>query len=279
VDTLILKSGVASCVSGLHWVLLAFATMFVAGAGNVVNDLFDQDIDRINKPDKQIIGKTISEEKAWNFYYAIISLGLGLGIFLCWNMGNVSNALIFMLAAGGLYFYSYSYKRQFLIGNLVVALLAGLVPFLPIYLEMMCEPQFWMVLPWVSLLMAFSIFAFLTTLIREIIKDLQDMKGDQLLRCKTMPIVLGVNGTKAVVVFLLAALIVAVGWLQVAWWKAEDAELFWYFLAAVQLPTLVLMGLIIKADSADHFGRASKLSKLIMLGGVLSMVVFRFTLQ
>ena len=253
--------------------------MFIAGAGNVVNDLFDQDIDRINRPDKQIIGSSISEANAWNLYYGIISLGLGLGILLCWNLGNVSNALIFMLAAGGLYFYSYSYKRQFLIGNLVVALLAGLIPFLPLYLEMMCEPQLWMALPWVSVLFTFSVFSFLTTWIREVIKDLEDLKGDQLLRCKTMPIVLGVNGTKAVVVALLMVLIGSVAWLQMEWWKATDMELFWYFLIAVQLPTLVLVGLMVKAETSEQFAQSSKLSKLIMLGGVLSMIVFRFTLQ
>jgi 4-hydroxybenzoate polyprenyltransferase len=263
------------CLTNMQWLLLALATIFIAASGNVVNDIFDQDIDRINKPEKAIVGKVITEEQAWNFYYAVSSLGLGLGIILCWQLGNVSNSLIFMLAMGGLYFYSYSYKRQFLIGNVVVALLAGLVPAMPVYMFSMCEPELWMQLPWTPILIAFAFFSVITTLIREVIKDMEDLKGDQLLRCQTLPIVIGVNATKAVVVVLSMALFVAVGKLQMAWWRDGDQIMFWYFTLAVQLPILALIGLVLKATETKQFHQASTLAKWIMLGGILSMILFR----
>jgi 4-hydroxybenzoate polyprenyltransferase len=279
VDVISEVSGYESCLTDLQWLLVSLATIFIAASGNVVNDIFDQSIDRINKPEKLIVGKIISEEKAWNFYHGLGSVGLGLGILLCWQMGNISNSLIFMLAAGGLYFYSYSYKRQFLIGNVVVALLAGLVPFMPVYLYIMCRPDSWMQLPWNPLLVTFGFFSLLVTLIREIIKDMEDIKGDQLLRCQTMPIVIGTKFTKVIVVLLIGVLIGAVGKLQHAWWIDGDKLIPTYFVLAVQLPSLLLILQVVKSDSNEGFHRASNLTKLIMLGGILSMFIFRIVWQ
>lgn len=279
VDVLSIISGSESCLSAMHWMLFALATILIAASGNVVNDIFDQSIDKINKPQKMLVGKAISEDSAWNLYYALSSAGLGLGIFLCWQLGNVSSSLIFMLVAGGLYFYSYSYKRQFLIGNLVIALLAGLVPFMPVYGYILCAPENWMQLPWNSLLLAFAAFSFLVTLIREVIKDMEDIKGDLLMRCKTLPIVLGVKPTKVIVLVLTAILMGAVAKLQYAWWLQGDKWVLIYFGVAVQLPSVILMFQVFKSETAEAFHRASNLTKVIMLGGICSMFIFRMVWQ
>lgn len=279
VDPISNLSEVKSCIETWHWVLLAIATILIAASGNVINDIFDQDIDFHNKPSKIIVGKGLSEEQAWNFYYALGSFGLGLGMFLCWKLGNVSHSLIFMMAAGGLYFYSYAYKRQFLIGNITVAILAGLVPFLPLYLHMMCAPDTWLQLPWAPFLMALSVFSFLSTLIREIIKDMEDLKGDQIMRCSTLPIVLGLNGAKAVVVILLLSLMALIGWLQNTWWMEDSKALVFYFLAAVQLPAILIAIQVSRGKNPKQFHLASTLTKVLMLGGILSMIVFNFTLE
>lgn len=275
VDVFSAGTAVPSCISMLQWFLLAAATIFIAASGNVVNDIFDQEIDRFNKPDTRIVGAIVSEASAWNLYYALSSIGLLSGIYLCYSMGNTSASLVFMLITGGLYFYSYSYKRQFLIGNVVVALLAGLVPVMPLYLAALCQPATWNSLPWMPILIAFSGFSFLSTLIRELIKDLQDIKGDQMLRCKTIPIVLGVFSAKLIVVGLIAVLFGAVAKMQAAWWFAGDKTIFYSFAILVQIPALMLIGLILKSKSTEEFAKASNLSKLLMLGGILSMVAFR----
>jgi 4-hydroxybenzoate polyprenyltransferase len=279
VDPIAEITGFESCLLAGHWVLLTVATVLIAASGNVVNDIFDQDIDRINKPHKQIIGKEISEAQAWNLYYALSSIGLGAGIWLCYSMGNVSSSLIFMLVSGGLYFYSYSYKRQFLIGNVVVSMLAGLVPFMPVYLYIICRPDSWMQLPWNPLLVAFGFFSLITTLIRELIKDMEDIKGDQLLRCQTVPIVMGMKTTKTLVVLLILVLIGAVAKMQHAWFVEGDKIILGYFLVAVQLPAIVLIAQVLRSNSSKQFYLASNLTKLIMVGGILSMVAFRFAWQ
>jgi 4-hydroxybenzoate polyprenyltransferase len=276
VDAISAIAGIESCLLNGHWVLLGIATTFIAASGNVVNDIFDQDIDRINKPQKLIVGNSVSEEAAWNFYYTLGGIGLASGIWLCWQLGNVSSSLVFVLIGGGLYFYSYSYKRQFLIGNLVVSLAAAMVPFMPVLLSMLCMPQLWMHLPWNSLLIAFAFFSFLTTLIRELIKDMEDIRGDQLLRCRTVPIVIGINATKTIAVGLSVFLMAAVAKLQHAWWTDGDKLILIYFSIAVQLPTLLLIGQVFRANDSKGFRLASLLSKLIMVGGVLSMIAFRF---
>ena len=279
VDVISELSGVESCITKMHWWLVALATVFIAASGNVVNDIFDQHIDFHNKPNKLIVGRTVSESSAWNFYYALGSIGLGLGMFLCWQLGNVSNSLIFMLSAGGLYFYSYSYKRQFLIGNLVVAFLAALVPFLPLYLQMMCTPDLWMELPWAPILVALSFFSFLTTLIREIIKDMEDVKGDKFAQSTTIPITIGIKATKAVVIFLVMVLMSTIVSLQSDWLRRKDWLMFWYFLIAVQLPAAAIILQVMRAEKPKDFHLASTISKLLMLGGILSLIAFRISLQ
>jgi len=272
-------SGVNSCLTGLHWWLMGLATIFIAASGNVVNDIFDQVIDRHNRPDRIVIGKLITEEKAWNLYYVLVALGVGLGVYLCVILGNISNALIFLLTTGGLYFYSYSYKRQFLIGNLVVAVLAGLVPSLPIYFQMMCDDGKWTDLPWAPILVAYAFFAFITTLIRVIIKDMEDMQGDAKQNCRTVPVVIGIQGAKLMVLLLIIALIGSIGWLQKAWLEQGDKASFFYFLLGVQLPAIIIAFHVIKGNQPKHFRLASTITKVLILAGILSMVVFRFTLK
>lgn len=272
-------SGVVSCLTPLHWLLVASATVLIAASGNVVNDIFDQDIDVHNRPDRLVVGNALTEQQAWNLYYVLITFGVGAGMFLCLQMGNISNSLVFLLTAGGLYFYSYSYKRQFLIGNLVVAFMSGLVPFMPLYVEMMCNDAEWNRLPWAPVLVAYGFFAFLTTLLREVIKDMEDIKGDQLLRCRTVPIVIGLNGAKLVVLLLVLMLVAAVAWLQKAWLQQHDLTSAIYFLVTVQLPAAVVAARVVLGSEPKDFRLASTLTKVLMLGGILSMIVYRFTLQ
>lgn len=279
VDPISALAGVESCLTTLHWVLMALATVLIAASGNVVNDIFDQSIDFQNRPQTVVVGNVIPEATAWNLYYALGSIGLAIGMFLCWQLGNISNSLIFMLCAGGLYFYSYSYKRQFLIGNLVVAFLAAVMLALPLYMEMMCAPGEWMQLPWAPMLVALGFFSFLTTLIREMIKDMEDLKGDQFAGSSTIPITIGIRNSKILVLLLLGVLIGAIGSLQLAWLSEKDWLMTSYFFIATQIPAVIVGYQVIRSQKPADFHFASTVTKVLMLGGILSLVVFRFTLQ
>lgn len=264
-----------SCLEGMHWWLLASATVLIAASGNVVNDIFDQDIDLHNRPDRRIIGPIITEEAAWTFYYVLSGAGLALGILLAYLMGNTSNGLVFLLALGGLWFYSYSYKRQFLIGNLVVAFLAGLTVYLPLIFEMQCDPDGWKRQPWAPFIVAYAFFAALSTLIRELVKDMEDMDGDARAGCRTVPIVIGTKAAKWVVGVLTLVLMGAVARYQSVKWEENDMVSFLAIAAVVQVPAVLMLRSLVVAEDASGFRLASRWAKVLMVGGIGTMLLFR----
>ncbi|MCF8257629.1 MAG: geranylgeranylglycerol-phosphate geranylgeranyltransferase [Flavobacteriales bacterium] len=266
-----------SCLTGLHWWLMASATVLIAASGNVVNDIFDQDIDLHNRSSRRIIGPLVTEEAAWTLYYVLSGLGLALGILLAYLLGNTSNGLVFLLALGGLWFYSYSYKRQFLIGNLVVAFLAGLTVYLPLLFEMQCDPDGWKFLPWMPFIVAYAFFAALSTLIREMVKDMEDIEGDGTMGCRTVPIVIGAKATKIVVSLLTLILMAAVARFQYVKWEENDMVSFFIIMAAVQFPAAMLLRMLASAQQHEDFHRASLWSKGLMVGGIATMLLFRLT--
>ncbi len=267
-----------SCLEGMHWWLMAVATILIAASGNVVNDIFDQDIDLENRPDRRIIGPIITEDAAWTFYYILSGAGLALGIVLAYLLGNTSNGLVFLLALGGLWFYSYSYKRQFLIGNLVVAFLAGLTVYLPLVFEMQCDPNGWKFLPWAPFLVAYAFFAALSTLIRELIKDMEDMSGDARAGCRTVPIVIGITASKAVIGVLTLVLMGAVGQYQYVKWEENDMVSLLVIIAVVQVPAILLLKAVFAANDRAGYRSASQWAKALMVGGISTMLLFRFVL-
>ncbi len=264
-----------SCLEGMHWWLMAVATILIAASGNVVNDIFDQDIDLENRPDRRIIGPIITEDAAWTFYYILSGAGLALGILLAYMLGNTSNGLVFLLALGGLWFYSYSYKRQFLIGNLVVAFLAGLTVYLPLLFEMQCDPAGWKFLPWAPFIVAYAFFAALSTLIRELVKDMEDMAGDARAGCRTVPIVIGSKAAKAVVGLLTLMLMGAVARYQYVKWEENDMVSLLVIAAVVQLPAVLMLRSLMVADNAAGYRLASRWAKMLMVGGIGTMLLFR----
>lgn len=265
------------CLTDLQWLVMAVATVLIAASGNVVNDIFDINIDRINRPDDRVVGVTMGEEQAWNLYYVLSGTGLALGIYVAWSLGNISNVLVFMLAIGGLWFYSYSYKRQFLIGNLVVAVLAAITVGLPLFFEAVCSPSDWQRQPWAPFILAYALFAFLSTLIREVVKDMEDMEGDADMGSRTLPIVLGLKGGKAVAALLTLLLMASVARYQWARWENNDILSFLWLSAGVQIPAALMLNALFKATDRSGFHHASTIAKLMMVGGITSMTLFRFT--
>lgn len=279
IDTLLGFAGIVPAFSNLGFVLLVISTLLVAAGGYVVNDYLDTDIDAVNKSDKIIVGNTISKNAAWNIYVTLSLLGLLAAALPAWEIGNVNYVLIQVISGGLLWFYSYSYKRQILIGNLVVSGLSAIVVLLPFYYEAMAEDKLHNT---VSVnfffVKAYFAFAFLTTFSREIIKDLEDMEGDKTANCRTFPIVAGVVPAKILAIVFTVTVMAAVGYLQYSQYEAQDYISMIYFLVAVQLPSLWLVIKTAYAKEKHDFHFASTLSKVVMVGGILSMLIFKYTL-
>lgn len=209
----------------LDYFLLVFSTVLIAAAGNIINDYFDVKADRINKPEKLIIGKYIKPRWAIVSHWILNFVAFSIACYLTWAYETFWYVFIHLLSINILWFYSMYFKRRFLIGNLFIAALTGLVPLLcGIHFLGLTTPfqsanfmsDFKEGANWISQLnlkiffiVALAFFASCLNLVREIVKDMEDVEGDLLLKAKTIPIVLGMNRAKWISLVSLAAIIAA----------------------------------------------------------------------
>ncbi|MBT1706681.1 geranylgeranylglycerol-phosphate geranylgeranyltransferase [Fulvivirgaceae bacterium PWU5] len=232
--------------------ILATSTVLIAAAGYIINDYYDVKIDYINKPGRVVIGKSITRRYAILFHVVLSSAGVLLGLLLSWKIGAVNLVTVFLL-----WLYSNNLKRLPFIGNFVVAFLTGLSIFIvDLYYHTGS-----------ALIIIYASFAFFMTLVREIIKDMEDLKGDVTFGCKTLPIMLGLRRTKFVIyliLFLFSATVVILNY----FYQVLPLQYYAIFLF---VPLLWLLYRLIRADTIRDFARLSAFCKVIMLMGILSM--------
>jgi 4-hydroxybenzoate polyprenyltransferase len=258
----------------IDFLILVISTCLITAAGYVINDYFDIRADLINKG-TIIVGNTITRRMAMMYHNVFNILGVIGGTYVSARIGFIWLGIFFVLISGLLYFYSATYKRQFLIGNIIVALLVAAVPMMvvvfdaaPVYVWYSQAATdfpgvailFW----WVG---GFALFAFLTTLIREIIKDMEDCEGDRETGRKTLPVISGLLTSRAVVIFLS---VVTIGLLYFVWSRyLTDTLTLLYISLLLTLPFIIVIIRVISSNEKRHLHFASRLMKLIMLAGIL----------
>lgn len=265
----------------LDFSILVLVTVLITIGGYVINDYFDVKIDKINKPDKQVVNKIISQRGAIKLHLILNGIAIILGFYLALRVRSVSFGLIFPLIVGLLWFYSAKYKSLLVWGNLIVSILSAfvvLIVWLFEFFTLSTDPdKFSSVVgdfPWVTrLFLVYALFSFLLTLFREIIKDVEDWKGDETYGCRTLPLVIGLQRTKWIISILIIITMIFLGRWQLIFYRLEWNMIFWYFLVAVQIPTLYLLIKLFLAKEKSDFHLLSNLCKIIMLAGVLSMQV------
>jgi len=271
-----------------QFALLVFSTMLIAAGGYIINDYFDTQADLINKPKRVVVGVSIHRRQAMILHAIMNIMGVGIGIYLAFYIKLPTLSMVFLIATGLLWFYSTNYKRQFLVGNLAVSFLTGLVPLMVILFEipllnreygelmLRSSASFGYLIAWVG---AFSFFAFITTLIREVIKDAEDFEGDRAYGMKTVPIVLGSKWTKVSLVLMILGTLAVLVYLLLKYivFSVEPLDYISliYFALLLALPLLALTLQVLLAGDKRAYRRASFLIKLVMLAGILySVVVF-----
>src|ERR1035437_3104415 len=192
----------------LHFLLLILSVAMIAAAGYIINDYFDVKTDEVNRPDKVVIGKYISAKAAYNAYIVLNLIAICITLYLSISLKMIRLFAIFPVVIGLLWFYSTTYKKQLLIGNILIAGITAGVPLLVSlfetpaiyhkYHDYFLANEFTLtpVFAWIGM---FSFFAFMINLIRELVKDLEDISGDQATGRNTLPIAVGTSTTKAVV--------------------------------------------------------------------------------
>lgn len=263
--------------SDFQFALLVVSTTLIAAAGYIINDYFDVKTDQINRPETVVIDTVIKRRTAMFLHLFFSSIGLLLGAWIAYRCMALRLVLFQITAITLLWFYSTNFKKQLITGNVVIGILTGLIPMMPFTYELMCGltqhtafmDQYRHSVKILFIISGiFSGFAFLTSIIREIIKDMEDFNGDIQTGSKTMPIAWGIITTKVVTFFLI---IITQGILSFSifkLWQWHHKTSSFYLIMTIFFPLLLLLFQVIRAKTPFHFKLSSLLLKFIMLFGV-----------
>lgn len=263
-------------LSATLFFLLVSASVFIAAAGYIINDYFDVNIDLINKPSRLILDRYIKRRWAIVFHIVFSFIGFALSCYIGYKLRNFYIPAFNLLAIVALWFYSTTFKKKLLIGNVLISLLTAWV----ILVLTVSEYRFrlnpgdlyWQRLLKVSFI--YAGFAFIISLVREGIKDMEDMPGDAKYGCTTMPITWGLQVSKVFVAVWLVVLTVAVAIIQVYVIQLGWSFSALYSLIVIIIPLVWILQKLYFANTQQEFHRLSTAVKLVMFTGILSMIFF-----
>ena len=279
-----------------NFVILLIVTILIAASGYIVNDIYDYNLDQINKPEKVVLGKFLKSRDAIIIYMMFNCLAIVLSIFLCMKIEQEIYILVFLLIIYCLWLYSKKLKKYKTIGNILVAFFISLsilnVPLFS-YKNILSDDRFFVFL----IISIFSVLAFLINVKREIIKDIEDIEGDKIHKVKSLPIIFGTKKSKLVTIIIGIILMFAISFLitfqililrsdllldvggnqfsnpQI--WGANYISIIYMFIILIMFFYVEL--LILNATTKTNFTKASKLLKYLMLLSLLSIPVFSLT--
>ena len=260
--------------------LLILSYVLVAAGGYIINDYFDLNIDQINKPDKVVIDKYIGRRWAIFFHLFFTLSSIGIGIYIDTKTHIYVVGLSNLLNGIFLFVYSLSLKKKLLVGNVMIAFLLAWV----IVVITSCEANQFSFLVRNKLintqkLLRYTIlyagFAFIINLIREAVKDMEDVEGDRRYGCRTMPIAWGINATKVFVAVWLVVLIAILSLLQFYAFQLQWWFFSLYCIVAIIAPLVRIFKKLSIAQTPKDYHSISSLIKLVMLTGILSMIFFK----
>lgn len=264
----------------LRFTLLVVSMISLAGAGNIINDLHDQRADAINKPEKRIIGKTISRDTAYYLYFFLTLLGIGLGLYLSIYVGHPSLVVLFILPSVFLYLYATQIKGTVLVGNLVVSVMVAMIIVMVGIFDLIpaVTPQNrYLQHAFFSVLVGYGIFAFLINFLREMVKDQEDIRGDYNAGYQTLPVLLGRNRVNHLIFFL--ALFPLAGVVYYLYTNLLDNPFaLYYVILFILAPLVYFLVKITEAEKKKDYHQMSLLLKFVLATGVISIGLYRFIL-
>ena len=283
INPILQTSGSGSGMTNVQFALLILSTLFITTGGYLINDFFDMQADSINKPGTNQVGKRFPVATIQLLYWVFTLAGVLLGAVLSWMLNQINYALIFVFAAGLLWFYSERYQCMPVVGNIVVAFLSSLSFGLVWIFEFFAlsnqatvfstvQSNFPLVNRFVLIYMG---FAFMVSFLREIIKDVEDFDGDDRYGCKTFAVAYGQRKSKILgLAVAIAGLIFSV-WFQTFFYQAEFLLLFGYFMV-IDLLFIAIIIWLMRAEKKKDFNKLSLFIKVLMLIGILSMILVYF---
>ena len=265
-----------------QFIMIVLATVFIAAGGNIINDIFDVATDNINKPHKLFIGTHISKKHAYFYYFLFTFVGIGLGSYVGFAIGKSWISFVFIGIAALLFLYSSHLKGIPVLGNVVVSLLVSSSLLILLLFTSTSESAnaHVQLLEKISLIAIgiYASFAFLMNLIREMVKDIEDINGDYNANITTLPIVLGRSRVNKIVAVLTGITILFTLYCISEYLQGQTIITI-YILVTILLPLLYFIVKIWQADTKREYRILSLLLKLIMLFGILSTVVYYYTVE
>lgn len=271
---------ISTVLSTLEFALLVIITITVAASGYVINDIFDVEIDAINRPHRVIVGQQISETQAYNFYKLLCGISIFGSILLAILTKNIRLSMLPLLLLVVLNFYAHTFKKQLIVGNFLIALLSAFVIWLIALFETTVVSTDTDLQTQVKSGIAiagfmYGLFAFLTTFMREIVKDLEDMEGDKAGDCNTIPFAFGV--VKAKIIVSGFSLIILMILSLFVWFfpsiQIKNVPVFIVILLI--LPLIFINILLFIAKTPKSYNFVSNLLKIYMVLGIASLLYFR----
>ena len=269
-----------------RFILLVLSAAFYTAAGYVINDYFDTQTDYLNRPERVIVGKGVARRQAMILHFALNIIAAALGIYIAFYIRIPALAIICILLPGILWFYSTTYKRQLIIGNVIVAILTALVPLsvflseMPLQIrqhgELLLSNHAFVniIFYWIA---GFAFFAFILTLIREIVKDIEDFEGDAAFGRNSLPVVIGIQSTKFVLYLLSAITIFAIIVLYTKF--LNDLLSLFYFIIFLIGPLAFVIFQIYRAKERKDYSLISLLIKIVMLSGLAYALLVNIILR
>jgi len=270
------KFDLTTSLDNFHFFILVLSTILITVAGYIINDINDIESDEINKPSKTFINKKISIKKADMLFLILNFIGLILGYYLSYSIDKISFFAIFIIASLLSYLYSIKLKKYILFKNLIVSFLAflsifivGLYDIVPATNNFNNQGQLYVF----NLILKISIFSFLLTLLREMVKDLVDIKGDKKANTKTIPIVIGINKTKVLLILIGIFTVIAIIYFSISIFITYPLATY-YLIIFISLPLLYFVLKINYSNTKKSFSNLSNLLKITMLLGILIVFLF-----
>ena len=256
-----------------YFIILLLSVLCITAAGYIVNDIFDIKSDSINKPDKLIVSKKITIEKAKQWYKITNVIGIFLGVLFCLKINKPTYSFVFISCALLLYFYSKKIKSTPLLGNILVSILTSVsVLILPLFdINFIAVYNNQPIV--IQLIVAVSIFAFCLNLIRELVKDIEDVNGDYSLNMKTLPILIGVRRTRKIALIFTIIPILLLIYIVFKYSAIYKFSVL-YLLLFVLIPLFYFAVRLKSAKNKTEFHTLSFGLKIIMFLGINSLIIF-----
>jgi len=237
--------------------LAALSAALTAGAGNIINDIYDKEADKINHPERPLAKGIISTQNTWIEYFILTLLAVVASYFI-----NQTALTVVILSSVLLYLYSVRLKKIPLLGNITVAYLTGLAF---IFGGIAVDNVRSAFIP--------AIFAFLINFIRELIKDMDDIEGDTKVGLQTFPKRFGIKVSILFITFLTFTLIAFTFYPFI-----KDIYTIEFFVLAMLVvnPILVyFLKLLYEKDAGKNLNKLSNMLKLDMLFGLIAIFLGR----